>query len=116
MNIRNFLEAQLEDCGNMHDGIGILKHKTLFGGSDFSTSINFLNYTILPPDTTIGVHTHGNDEELYIVLEGEGEMQVDGELREVSAGDIILNKPFGTHGLENHSDKDIKILVIGISG
>lgn len=112
--VRNFLEGNLEDCENMHDGIGVLKHKNLFKGSDFKTPIKFFNYTVLPPNTTIGVHTHGNDEELYILLEGDGKMIIDGEERTVCTGDIILNKPYGTHELINSSDKDIKMLVLGI--
>ena len=114
MAIRNFLDANLEDCAKIHDGVGILKHKTTFGGSDFETPVKFLNYTILPPNTTIGLHTHGNDEELYIVLEGNGLMHDEGEVKEVKPGDIIVNKPFGTHGLENNSDNDIRILVLGV--
>lgn len=114
MTIRNFYNVNLEDCGNIHDGVGILKHKTIFGDSDFATAAKFLNYTILPPKTTIGIHTHGNDEELYIVLEGSGVMHVEGEEHQVKLGDIILNKPYGTHGLENNTDSDLKILVLGI--
>lgn len=112
--IRNFLDAILEDVPGIHDGKGTLKHKTIFNEDDFSSAIEFLNYTILPPDTTIGIHTHGNDEELYIVLKGSGTMHVDGMDREVKPGDIILNRPFGTHGLANKSRSEIQLLVIGV--
>lgn len=114
MEIRNFLNAELEDLENCHKGVGTLKHTSLFKGSDFNTNIRFLNYTILPPDTTIGIHKHGNDQELYIILEGNGLMIVDGESRNVSAGDVIVNKPYGTHGLSNNSNEDLKILVMEV--
>ena len=68
----------------------------------------------MPKGTTIGLHKHGNDEELYIILEGTGVMHVDGEDKAVTAGDIIVNKPFGVHGLENNSEEDLKILVLEV--
>jgi quercetin dioxygenase-like cupin family protein len=115
MNIRNFYAAQLEDLEKCHDGIGILKHVSLFRDSDFQTHIRFINYTILPSGASIGEHTHGDDEELYIVLEGSGLMSVEGEIKEVHAGDIVVNKPFGTHGLLNNTDHDLKILVLEVT-
>lgn len=114
MNIRNFYTGKLEDLEKCHDGAGILKHISLFGNTDFHTNIRFINYTVLPSGTSIGEHTHGDDEELYIILEGSGLMTVDGETKEVRAGDIVVNKPFGTHGLINDSDLDLKILVLEV--
>jgi quercetin dioxygenase-like cupin family protein len=114
MEVRNFLKAELEALDNCHKGVGTLRHTSLFKGSDFNTNIRFMNYTILPPGTSIGEHKHGDNEELYIILEGQGIMTVDGETRAVSAGDVIVNKPFGTHGLSNNSDEDLKILVMEV--
>lgn len=68
----------------------------------------------MPAGTSIGDHKHGDDEELYIVLEGSGVMLVDGEIKEVHAGDIIVNKPFGSHALNNNSNADLKILVMEV--
>lgn len=41
-------------------------------------------------------------------------MTVNGQAREISAGDVILNKPHWSHGLENNSDTDLKILVFEV--
>lgn len=114
MIVRNFLEAILQEESNMHDGKGTTNHAQLFFNQDFKSNLRFINYTILTPGSSIGVHKHGNDEELYIVLEGNGIMTVDGEEKEVKAGDIILNKPFGEHGLRNNSEHDLKILVFEV--
>ncbi|HEX5469111.1 MAG TPA: cupin domain-containing protein [Gaiellaceae bacterium] len=35
-------------------------------------------------------HYHGRSEEIYVFLEGGGEMEVDGDSGEVSAGDAVL--------------------------
>lgn len=41
-------------------------------------------------------------------------MTVNGQSREVAAGDVILNKPHWQHGLENSSEADLKILVFEV--
>ena len=71
MIIRNFLEAKLsDDC--IHEGKGLCHHANILPADVFDAPIRFLNYTILPKGATFGAHKHGNDNELYIILEGSG--------------------------------------------
>jgi mannose-6-phosphate isomerase-like protein (cupin superfamily) len=114
MKRNNFESITLEDTGNMHDGIGILKHASLFSRTDFSSQIQFINVTVIPPGATIGDHTHGADEELYIILEGEGKMSFDGVESPVTKGDILVNGFNGSHSLENNAEEDMKILVMEV--
>ncbi len=51
----------------------------------------------LPPNTRTQRHYHKLSEEFYFVLEGAGEMVVDGEKREVGPGDAILIPPCAWH-------------------
>lgn len=46
------------------------------------------------------IHSH-KPEQMYYILEGSGVMTVDGEQRQVQAGDCIYYPPFAKHGLEN---------------
>ncbi|MFN2272533.1 MAG: cupin domain-containing protein [Anaerolineae bacterium] len=46
------------------------------------------------------IHSH-KPEQMYYILEGSGVMSVDGEQRQVQAGDCIYYPPFAKHGLEN---------------
>lgn len=112
--IKNFLEMKpiKEVC---HDGEGLVKVVSVFE-QELTTSLEFLHYTVLPPLASIGAHQHGDDEEIYIVLEGSGMMEVNGEKTAVKKGDAILNKPFGTHALYNTSDcEELKILVMEVT-
>lgn len=113
--IRNFQSAP-SAWGAAHEGKGQVKNALLYGDTDFSTNLRFVIYTELPPGTSIGYHTHENDEEVYVILEGLGTMTIDGEAHEVRAGDVILNKPYGSHGLENTSEDILKILVFEVQG
>ena len=44
-----------------------------------------------------------------------GGMWFGGQQRAVAAGDILVNPPFGEHGLENRSGADIRLLVFQLS-
>ena len=111
--IKNFYQMEPAMIENCHDGKGTIKCVEVF--KQFATQMQFFHYTVLPPGTTIGSHKHGADEEFYVILEGVGEMEVDGTKQPVSAGDVIINKPFGTHGLCNTSDtEDLRILVFEV--
>ena len=58
----------------------------------------------------------GMMKKFMLYLEGAGVMEVDGQKTPVGSGDVILNKPFGTHALYNTSgSEDLKILVFEVS-
>ena len=112
--IRNVHSASKQQV-TAHDGVGKIKSCRVFSGFEFESKCDFVDHSILPPGTSIGVHTHGNNEEMYFVIKGRGLMNVDGKEVEVSEGDLILNRCRGTHGLTNRSDEPIEILVFQVS-
>ena len=76
---------------------------------------NFARITVKPGGTN-RVHAHKDIEQVYIILRGEGTMQVGDEKAEVKAGDtIFLPRAIG-HGFFNTTDKIAVILLIGCGG
>ena len=114
MIIRNYLETAYE-LGPSHKGQGSVKNVRLFEAEDFDTRLRFIYYLEMEPGTSIGYHQHGDNEEAYIVMEGKGLMTVNEEARAVKTGDVILNKPGWSHGLENTSDQVLKLLVFEVT-
>ena len=51
----------------------------------------------LAPGQATERHYHARTEEIYFVLEGEGQMEVDGDRRRIVAGDAILIPPGARH-------------------
>ena len=51
----------------------------------------------LPAGGSTRRHRHPRSEELYVLLEGRGEMEVDGERRRVAPGDAVLIPPGARH-------------------
>jgi len=116
MIVKNFLEAEHRVVQGPHKGKGTATSTHLLRDSDFATNLKFINYTELHPGASIGYHPHGDNEEVYVILEGEGMMNVNGETRPVHAGDVILNKPGWSHGLENGPDRNMRVLVFEVAG
>ena len=49
-------------------------------------------------------HFHRVSEEIYLILEGEGELEIDGDRRRVSAGDAALIPPGAWHAIVAATD------------
>ena len=113
MIVRNYLEAPGK-VQSIHGGKGVGKNARVFEAADFDTPLKFINYVEMEPGSSIGIHRHGENEEVYVVLSGNGMMTVNDERRAVKAGDIILNKPGWQHGLENVSDQTLKLFVFEV--
>ena len=55
-------------------------------------------------------HSHKTHEELYVIISGKGEYEVDGE--KIAEGTIIRVSPAGVRALRNTSDKDMVMMCI----
>jgi mannose-6-phosphate isomerase-like protein (cupin superfamily) len=51
----------------------------------------------LEPGQATDRHYHAESEEIYFVVEGSGEMELDGERRPVGPGDAVLIPPGARH-------------------
>lgn len=110
----SFSSAQLHET-IAHGGKSPILTQRVFVG-DVTSGIRFIDYSQLPPGSEIGKHTHETDnEELYVIVAGRGVMVVDGETFEVGCGDCVVNRPGGTHALENTGDTDLKMIVVEIA-
>ena len=77
--------------------------------------IRFIDLSVLEPGADIGTHTHSCDnEELYVVVAGKGWMKLDDAEFEVGPGDVVLNRPGGTHALRNTGSEELRIVVIEV--
>jgi oxalate decarboxylase/phosphoglucose isomerase-like protein (cupin superfamily) len=97
-----------------HGGEGEIGVARLFRRTEFRAPISFVDYAVLPPGTSIGEHRHGENEEIYLVLDGEGEMTLDESRFPVGPGAVVLNRAGGLHGLRNTGAVDLKIFVVEV--
>jgi mannose-6-phosphate isomerase-like protein (cupin superfamily) len=64
----------------------------------------------LEPDQATQRHYHRLTEEIYFVVKGSGELEVDGERRHVRPGDAVLIPPGAWHELANDGTSELRIL------
>lgn len=85
----------------------------VFVGSALGATGSELSFQSLVPGQDSGfLHTHKTHEELYFILKGKGEYQVDGEVFPIGEGSIIRVAPEGKRALKNTGDGEMIMLCI----
>lgn len=85
----------------------------VFLGQDLGTTGCELSFQSLVPGQDSGfLHTHKTHEELYFILKGEGQYQVDGNIFPVSEGSIVRVSPAGKRALKNTGKDGMLMLCV----
>ncbi|HEY8408402.1 MAG TPA: cupin domain-containing protein [Gaiellaceae bacterium] len=74
------------------------------------TEAQSLAEATLEPDQATERHYHRLSEEIYFVVKGSGDMEVDGEHRRIAVGDAVLIPPGAWHTLHNNGTSELLIL------
>jgi mannose-6-phosphate isomerase-like protein (cupin superfamily) len=64
----------------------------------------------LEPDQATVRHYHRATEEIYFVLKGSGDREVDGEHRRIAVGDAVVISAGAWHSLHNNGTSELRIL------
>ncbi|HEY9543627.1 cupin domain-containing protein [Prevotella sp.] len=97
----------------LHMGPDVIIPGKVFVGQALGATGSELSFQSLVPGQDSGfLHTHKNHEELYFILKGEGEYQVDGEAFPVAEGSIIRVAPEGKRALKNTGNAEMLMLCI----
>ncbi len=78
----------------------------------FETPRMFCDVYCLEPGQEQAPHTHPGSDKVYAVLEGSGSFQVDGEARQVGAGEVVLAPAGSAHGVRNAGPGRLVMLVV----
>ncbi len=74
----------------------------VFVGGDLQATGAEMSFQRFEPGSSVGfLHTHKTHEELYVIVRGEGEFQVDGTVFPVGEGSVIRVSPAGRRSLRN---------------
>ena len=89
-----------------------IKGKVFVGQAVGATGSELSFQTLVPGQDSGFLHTHKTHEELYFILKGEGQYQVDGEVFPVSEGSVIRVSPEGKRALKNTGSENLTMLCI----
>ena len=85
----------------------------VFIGEILKSTGTEISFQILTPNTDIPfLHQHKNHEEVYIIIKGAGQFQVDGNIFNIKEGSIIRVAPDGKRSCRNNSDNPMIYMCI----
>lgn len=95
------------DSLNFGGGIGV--------GYSFFNDVEGFNYVfrkrVLKPGASIRYHLQ-NEDEVYYILNGTGEMQMNDRSFPVEAGSCILTRSGSSHGLSQTGENDLELIIV----
>ena len=110
-NLLKFIPASHEDS----EKPGVLK-KILARKEDLIRGqVQMVNWSHLPAGSAFQSHYHEDMQEVFVMLNGKVEMNVDGKVVELVGGDAVLVDPGEVHQMKNLCEQDVQYVVFGVS-
>ena len=91
----------------VHGSPGATGWKAFYTRRFLKSRTEAIEWAKLPPGAISGEHLHTRTEEIYLILEGNGSLALNGELHAVNPGSLVLTPPGNTHGLRNDGDSPL---------
>lgn len=110
--IRRTHEVQKSTVAHMKGGKGSLISTHFLGENEFHGKGRLFNLNLLKPGSSVGVHPHKNEFEVYCILKGEGTYTENGKTYPVHAGDVTICPDGESHGIENTGSEDLEFVAL----
>jgi mannose-6-phosphate isomerase-like protein (cupin superfamily) len=100
VQVRRLTEAPVEEWHR-------LRTRVLMDAGELGSRNLSVTWLELPPGAEQTLHSHGEAEQVYVVVRGAGTMSVAGDTQRVTEGDLILVPPATDHAIANDGDGDL---------
>lgn len=98
-----------------HGGLGAIAFRRLLTETNFSSAVDFVDLSVIPPASTIGKHQHHDSEEIYFIASGSPLVTVNGDSRRLTRGDVSVVRSGEWHELVNDTSEPVEIFVVQVS-
>jgi mannose-6-phosphate isomerase-like protein (cupin superfamily) len=105
----------LKPIANYHGGQGTVQYRRALDADVFLTNWAYVDHLLIPPEASEGQHYHRGVEEIYYVLNGDGQVQVNGETAAIHKGDGFPIRFNEAHSFVNNGSADLELMIVGIS-
>lgn len=110
--IRKESERNIDKKLNFKDGPGEVNFKTIASSDELFNKIKMYSVLTFKKDCGIGYHSHQNEEEIILILNGKAKYNDDGNECELIAGDVAIRKDGHGHSIINVFDEELKIVAM----
>lgn len=90
--------------------IGEMIH--LAQGEDLGGKVKLFTIITMNPGEEVGYHQHLGEKEVFYILSGQGEINDNGNVVQVSEGDVVVTPLDGSHAFRNTGDDEFRFIAM----
>jgi mannose-6-phosphate isomerase-like protein (cupin superfamily) len=105
-------EMESEVRERMREGTGTVEILHVFRKEELKGGTRLFARLRLPPGSSIGIHRHDAEEEVFYIISGTGEVNDAGAVSRVVAGDAVLTGGGASHSIANPGSEPLDLLAV----
>ncbi len=110
--IKRNASMETEIRKRMREGSGEVEIQHIFKKEELKGKARLVARITLKQGCSIGSHSHGQEEEIFYVLKGEGVATENGETFILKKGDAMVTGGGSSHAIENQSENPLELIAV----
>lgn len=110
--IRRQKEHNHVKSDNPLNGTGCLNAIEIISQDEFYNKGRMFNIVTLKKGSSVGIHFHNDEQEIYHILEGKATYHDNGVDKLIEKGDTTICLSGECHGISNESDDDLVFIAL----
>jgi quercetin dioxygenase-like cupin family protein len=106
-------EEKIKDVKEqLRGGSGNTTFEKFFADEKLPKSYKVFAEMVLQPGCSVGKHEHHGESEIYYVLAGTGEIDVNGQVIKAKPGDVAVCHNGSSHSVVNTGTEELRVLAV----
>ena len=105
--IRRASDIRQEVRTKARNGNGQVYFNHLLESEEYLNKGRLFGKIVIPPQASIGYHTHTDEMEIFYILEGQATVYQDANTYMLNPGDVMITRAGESHCVENNLSKDL---------
>ena len=98
-----------------HGGVGTVQYRRALDPDVFLTNWAYVDHLLIPSGASEGLHRHKGVEEIYYVLNGEGQVRVNDDTATIHKGDAVPIRFNEAHSFTANGSSDLELMIVGVA-